>query len=78
MIPENRPVCYCTGVQGSVVLRLRTRTCSEWRVWAADRGQTLAIAEVAAAAEVIKISIVPRAPSYAACDELTLVDCDIR
>jgi hypothetical protein len=76
MIPLFCPLAYCTDGQGGYMMCLSTRTCSEWRVWAAERGQTLAIAEVAAAADVIKISIVPRAPFSAACDELTFGACE--
>ena len=64
------PVCHCGGQAGSVILCLTRVRVTSGAPGLRNKGQALAIAEVAAAAKVIKISVISRALRHAACDEL--------
>ena len=79
-MPENCAVGHALGLPGMgagrIVFETRVRVTSG-APGLRMRGQALAIAEVAAAADVIKISIVLLAPRHAERNELALGDCDV-
>ena len=76
-MPENCPRGYCIGMPRGVICSLTRVRVTSGAPGLRSKGQALAIAEIAAAVDVIKISVVTRALRQAACDELALWDCDV-